>query len=113
VARTSTALSFVDKINRWHQICSAHNYENRTEILMYEIFVQAWAHESLIRASAARRCAYHNHIVSNQDDRAVRQAVIVARLGNESQQSADSAELAILESFLALPDKCPRCLPQR
>jgi hypothetical protein len=62
-----------------------------------------WAKESLVRAGAAER-SIHGLVYSIEDNCAVRKAVVVVRLNPFEDLSPNAAELAVLETYLNLPD---------
>lgn len=70
-----------------------------------------WAKQTLLRAGAARRCPAHGEIESVEDDTAVRRAVLLVRINPFEDLSANASELALLETYLSLSQKCPECEP--
>jgi hypothetical protein len=68
-----------------------------------------WAIDRLSRARAVRKCNTHGVLFCAGDDDAVRRTVQVGRLLTQTDQTADDAELALLETYLGLPDSCPNC----
>lgn len=71
-----------------------------------------WAERSLTVAGAAVRCSDHNLVRSKSDTAAVRRAVLIGRLASFEGLSANAAELALLETYLRLPERCPHCAPK-
>lgn len=71
--------------------------------------LRRWAENTLIRAGAARRCQRHMvlHVASTL--KAAHNAVAVARLNQLPGISPDGAELAILEVYVGLPERCSQC----
>lgn len=74
-----------------------------------DLKLRDWAIDRLIRAQAVRKCDTHNVLFCTGDDEAVRRTVQVGRLLTRTDQTADDAELALLETYLDLPDSCPHC----
>lgn len=70
-----------------------------------------WAERSLTIAGAAVRCLDHDLIRSKSDVAAVRRAVMFGRLACFEGLSPNAAELALLETYLQMPDRCPHCAP--
>ena len=68
-----------------------------------------WAEKSLLVAGAAVQCPDHDCIRSRNDPAAVRRAVSIGRLVRFEDLSPDAAELALLETYLQLPECCPHC----
>lgn len=68
-----------------------------------------WAERSLTVAGAAVRCSDHDLVRSKSDTAAVRRAVLVGRLASFEGLSPNAAELALLETYLRLPERCPLC----
>jgi hypothetical protein len=71
-----------------------------------------WAERSLTVAGAAVRCPDHDLVRSRSDTAAVRRAVLVGRLASFEGLSPNAAELALLETYLQLPERCPHCAPK-
>ena len=74
-----------------------------------EFDLRKWAEETLIRGGAARRCPKHDTIHATSTLKAAHYSVAIARLNRLPGISADGAELAVLEVYVALPERCERC----
>lgn len=74
-----------------------------------EFDLRQWAEQTLARAGAARQCPHHGLTFSEPNDGAVRRAIAVGRMNHLPGISADGAELALLETYLSLNDRCPAC----
>ena len=73
------------------------------------VTLDEWAERGLIREGGASVCHRHGYIVAGKKPASVWKAVATARATPPAQLSPDGAELTILEKYLALPAKCPKC----
>ena len=77
--------------------------------MLRNIAIIAWAETALIRAGAAYRCPTHGLAISALDDDAVHRTVDICRRNPFEDLSANAAELAVLETYLSLPEECVEC----
>lgn len=84
----------------------------RWDGLVKNPYIIQWAERSLMTAGAAVRCADHDHVRSKCDTAAVRRAILIGRLARFEDLSPNAAELALLETYLQLPERCPHCAPK-
>lgn len=71
--------------------------------------IRQWSLKHLVHNGAATVCPDHGFITVVENIPAVHQAVSAARQHPLPGISADGAELAILETYLSLPEHCPVC----
>ena len=68
-----------------------------------------WSHRHLVLTGAAEVCRLHGLITATENVGAVNRAVSIGRKHPLSTISPDGAELAILHTYLSLPDTSEMC----
>lgn len=71
--------------------------------------VNEWSQRRLVQSGAAHICDRHGYITASENVAAVKEAIKFAREIPFEKLSKDAAELAILETYLSLPETCLGC----